>query len=331
MSFLVAIFGLFLFFAGFVWLGKKLGHPFLGFFTGVILVIIAYIIMRNNENVGTILLFIGPVISIIFIISMIVKAILVTKEKVEEKIAEKEQQQINNDLLEAVKSGDAQAVQELLEYGADANYSNSIKIAVENGNKEIVSLLIESGADINKENPLVIAVRNNNKEIVELLLENGAKVNFILDGKSLLDMASDKEIIRILKKNGAKTKSEIDEEAWKTRQRYELQRKLNEDLITAVQKHEMSVAEKLISEGADVNYTCKGEWGVIEGMDGATPLMFAIAGKDMEMIKLLLKNGADIDKEFDVWTGMGWHPINAISFARYRAGNESIARFLEYS
>ena len=44
----------------------------------------------------------------------------------------KEQQQINNDLLEAVKSGDAQAVQELLEYGADANYSNSIKIAVEN-------------------------------------------------------------------------------------------------------------------------------------------------------------------------------------------------------
>ncbi len=76
----------------------------------------------------------------------------------------------------------------------------------------------------------------------------------------------------------------------------ENQNVLNENLIAADTKHDIGMAESLISEGADVNYTCKGEWGVTEGMDGATPLMFAIAGKDMEMIKLLLKNGADIDK-----------------------------------
>ncbi|MDE7227532.1 MAG: ankyrin repeat domain-containing protein [Treponemataceae bacterium] len=94
---------------------------------------------------------------------------------------------------------------------------------------------------------------------------------------------------------------------------------LSEELLTAIQKHEIGIAEALISQGADVNY---------ETLQGNTPLTFAIQANDMEMIKLLLKNGADAWKE--VRTLMGGS-INAINFARYAVRNEALARFLEYS
>lgn len=94
---------------------------------------------------------------------------------------------------------------------------------------------------------------------------------------------------------------------------------LNEDLLTAIQKHERGIAEALILQGADVNY---------ETLQGNTPLTFAIQANDMEMIKLLLKNGADAWKEVRTLTGGS---INAINFARYAMHNEAIARFLEYS
>lgn len=94
---------------------------------------------------------------------------------------------------------------------------------------------------------------------------------------------------------------------------------LNEDLLTAIQKHERGIAEALISQGADVNYAT---------LQGNTPLTFAIHANDIEMIKFLLKNGADAWKEVQTLTGGS---INAINFARYIMHNEDLARFLEYS
>jgi len=96
------------------------------------------------------------------------------------------------------------------------------------------------------------------------------------------------------------------------------QEMINEDLCTAAQKHDIARAKVYISMGADVNYAT---------FQGLTPLMFAINGNDMEMIKFLLKNGADPHKEIRPFTG---GCITAITFARYIAKNDFIADFLEY-
>ena len=294
---------------GAVWLGIKLDH----FILIPLAYIILFVIVGNTAGINgvTITFCIGAAIPLILVIITIISVI---KGKMKEKRLEmeaKEQQQINNDLLEAVKSGDAQAVQELLEYGADANYSNSIKIAVENGNKEIV----------------------------ELLLEKGAKVNFILDGKSLLDMASDKEIIRILKKNGAKTKSEIDEER---AEQYEL----DLALCNAVANKDIETAMSLISKGADANFRYYGDSSHIHKLPSNIvdfpnmtisfiPILFlAIKNNDIKMITYLRAKGADV--LFDVpclyWSDyfakVRTH-INAIDLARDIYKNEKLVRFLE--
>ena len=93
---------------------------------------------------------------------------------------------------------------------------------------------------------------------------------------------------------------------------------LNEDLLTAIQKHRRDIAEFLIAQGADVNYHTS---------LGNTPLTFAIQANDMEIIKLLLKSGADAWKKTYA-KDIGY--INAIDFARI-VRREDIAEFLEQS
>lgn len=93
---------------------------------------------------------------------------------------------------------------------------------------------------------------------------------------------------------------------------------LNEDLLTAIQKHRRDIAEFLITQGADVNYHTS---------LGNTPLTFAIQANDMEIIKLLLKSGADAWKKTYA-KDIGY--INAIDFARI-VRREDIAEFLERS
>ena len=132
----------------------------------------------------------------------------------------------------------------------------------------------------------------------------------------------DDEITTILKSRGAKTQSEI--EAAKVaaekgrKERVKKHYMLNEDLLTAIQKHERGIMESLISQGADVNYHTS---------VGNTPLTFAIQANDMEIIKFLLESGADAWKKAYA-KDMGY--INAIDFARI-VRKEDIAEFLERS
>ncbi len=93
---------------------------------------------------------------------------------------------------------------------------------------------------------------------------------------------------------------------------------LNEKLVAAIQNHDIGLVESLISQGADVNYATS--------MEGFTPLIFSILANDMEIMKFLLKKGADPYKTNSV---IGGGAISAITFSKYVLRNENLARFIE--
>ncbi len=285
------------------------------------------------------------------------------KEKVEELItkgADVNYVLKKTPLQVAVENSDKEMVSLLIAKGANVNFDqygkSVLQIAVEKHDKEMASFLLQEGAKVDSDRNKYIldsAVKNQDKEIVSLLVDKGAYVssdfiktaivshdketvllliekcknlNSIYDGKTILDLAEDNEIIDVLKKHGAKTKAELDKEnaekARRIAEEAELQYILNENLLTAIAKHMKALVESYILEGADVNYVDK---------DGFTPLIFAIYGYksdiDMEIINLLLRNGADPWKRVQIQGDS----INAIAVARYGIENEALANFLEYS
>lgn len=94
---------------------------------------------------------------------------------------------INEHLIETVRRGDAQAVQDLLDQGADPNAHNqsnytALMTAVHFNYERIVRVLLERGADIDAQDDsgttaLMVACKNiipSSYAIVSLLLERGA-------------------------------------------------------------------------------------------------------------------------------------------------------------
>lgn len=87
-------------------------------------------------------------------------------------------------LMLAVKSGNANLVQMLLNYGAQTQTTNcdgesALHLAAASGNAEICDLLVQHGAwleleDAEGESPLFFAVRENSLPVVSLLLSAGA-------------------------------------------------------------------------------------------------------------------------------------------------------------
>lgn len=192
--------------------------------------------------------------------------------------------------------------------------------AVKMHDKEMVEKMLYKGAWVNNvdykehRSPLQIAVENGDKEMVSLLIDKGADVNLDYGMKRPLDLAKDEEIIAILKSHGAKTEKE--------------QNMLNENLIDAINHHDISNAESLISQGADVNVVLPTPgFGDAEGV---TPLMLAVHVNDIEMVKLFVKKGADIEKK--VYLGTHQYQLlytDALEFAKGRNFID-IANFLEH-
>ena len=95
----------------------------------------------------------------------------------------------NSTFHDAVKSGDLETVETLIENGADVNaiiwYGyTALMTAIENGHTQIAELLIANGVDINETNwfsdsALMIASRNGHTQVVKLLIANGVDVNAV--------------------------------------------------------------------------------------------------------------------------------------------------------
>ncbi len=100
--------------------------------------------------------------------------------------AQNPKQELNDQLFEAARKGDAAAVTALLDKGADVNAkfrygTTALFKAAERGNTEVVKVLLARGADVNVKDTfysataLTWAISNDHLDIVRALLEKGAE------------------------------------------------------------------------------------------------------------------------------------------------------------
>jgi ankyrin repeat protein len=163
--------------------------------------------------------------------------------------AQDAKQQLNEQLYEAARKGDAAQVKALLDKGADVNAkfrygATALFKAAERGNTDVVKLLIERGADVKvqdtfyKATAMTWALDKGHVEVVRALLEKGGgEVDAVLmagargGNAALVQVALDKggakpetltaaltaaskdgkaEIVEALKKAGAQPPPEVD-------------------------------------------------------------------------------------------------------------------------
>ena len=215
--------------------------------------------------------------------------------------------------------GHIEIVELLIKNRADVNKTSNnnitpLHMAVQNNYLKIVELLIKNGANVNKKKhnnatPLYIAVENNRPEIVELLIQKGADINILVDGMTLLYLASSygyTKIVELLIKNGdnninvtvngmtplyfASSLGYIEIVELLIKNGVDVNKKTIENitpLYMAVQNNYLKIVELLIQNGANINM-------IINGM---TPLYLASSLGHIEMVELLIKSGANINKK----------------------------------
>ncbi|MGB6065389.1 MAG: ankyrin repeat domain-containing protein [Desulfomonilaceae bacterium] len=218
-------------------------------------------------------------------------------------------------MLDAANAGDLETLKVVLAKKTDTNFRDShgdtaLILAVRQGHRDAVEALLEHGADVEmrdgKENKTALMWANlrEDKEIVKLLLQKGANPQAATkDGKTPFSVAAskgDKEMLSSFFKEGRK----IDTAS------------LNKAFLQAAIDGRTEVAESLIDGGADVN--AKGILGqtalfsastpkfvklLLEkgadvnalDEDGSTPLMVAIREGRTELTGILTENGANIN------------------------------------
>ena len=188
-------------------------------------------------------------------------------------------------------------IDEIIQYGENALFLSS-------NNYEIVKYLIELGANINQQNiyrstPLFVTL---SLEIMKLLVEAGANLNHINEhGETVLSIAcfkGDLEKVKYLISVGA-----------------DVNARNGFAFFGAIYaRNKFEICKVLIGAGINVNYT--NEYGY-------TPLHKACSNADLDIIELLLDNGADqtikdIDEKTPIEnvSGYGYDDEEIIEFMR---------------
>ncbi len=198
-------------------------------------------------------------------------------------------------LFDAVNRGDKEAAKDLLELGPDEiniNVKNRydqtpLHIAAEKGCTETVELLLKEGADINAENsdgqtPLHEAVWNGYTETVKLLLDKKANVNTKDNyGKTALDYASERS-----HNDSERSHNDI---VGILIQRIR-QQKNSQNLLDALKRGDKEAVEILLELGPN-------EIDINDEECGVTPLHLASSIGYIDIIRMLLEKGADINAQ----------------------------------
>ncbi|ABB32880.1 Ankyrin repeat-like protein [Geobacter metallireducens RCH3] len=173
-------------------------------------------------------------------------------------------------LVFAAMNKHLESVRLLLERGADPDIiiggTPLLTMAIKDGPAEIAGLLIARGAPVNVvdeggKTPLMHACEKGDMATVKALLARGGDVNILgKDSEGALTIAiagGHDGIVRLLLERGATVRTD--------------------DLQAAIKARNVSLASRLIDKGADVK----------------DALLTALPKADLEMVKLLVKKGAD--------------------------------------
>lgn len=225
-----------------------------------------------------------------------------------------------------VRVGEHELAQRLLELGADPNTANPyglhpLHLAITNADVDMVHLLLEAGADPEQvdnaaETPLMLAARSGSAAIVEALLEAGAAVDtrephYDQTALMLAVRAGTPDSVELLLASGA----DVDAQS----------------RAGAVPDFRLP-SQNAGSKGVGI---VRGGWperGERSPVGGAkTPLLYATRQGDLELTRLLVEAGADIELS----DANGLTPLlNAIlnasveSLERPRAQHIAVARYL---
>ncbi|XP_022250765.1 ankyrin repeat and SAM domain-containing protein 6-like [Limulus polyphemus] len=213
-------------------------------------------------------------------------------------------------LTAAARSGHLPTVRLLLEAGADPVIRHSAPLdgssymygsgdltplmtAALQGHDPIVKLLIEWKVDVNQAipvtglTPLMMAAWSGHKQTSQILLECGADPNMTnLGDKTALDIAT--------LRGKREVKAYLDDKT--VARTTEYVEKSEADIIEAVKKGNSKWLEQLLKEEPDLSNWCQDD-------DGATPLMYAAMLGHLDIVKLLINHGADLNKQE---TKRGW-------------------------
>jgi ankyrin repeat protein len=209
-------------------------------------------------------------------------------------------------LAQAVKAGDATAIQSLLQQRVDVNApevdgTTALHWAAHNDDADLVDRLIRAGANVKAVNrygitPLYLAAANGNATILEKLLKAGADANAsVNEGETALMTAArtgSVDAVKALIAHGADVNAK---ENWHG----------ETALMWAVSEKQAVVARELIAKGADVNARSnvnkwerqnsaepREKWLPLGGMPA---LEFAARDGCVECIPVLVDGGADIN------------------------------------
>jgi ankyrin repeat protein len=224
----------------------------------------------------------------------------------------------------------------LLDAGADVKAQDNegrsaLHSAIEGYNTAVVQMLIECGADVNARDkrlvtPLAHAVEEDAPRMARLLIDAGADLNARdCEGATVLDRArqcGQKSIVRRLREAGAQGEDQRTIKLRKAARKGNLE-KVRDLLDSGAEIHRLSrgtdafgealcgghveVVREMLRRGADVN-RC------YPHPPDTRPLMKAVQGKSVDLVRVLLDSGADVDAA----DGRGWSPLVMTAFCRNR-------------
>lgn len=199
----------------------------------------------------------------------------------------------------AVANQDISTIKKLLKRGSDVNRIgrncfSPLQCAVDNEYLDVVKILLKAGADPNFQSgwgrtALMIAVAHQNIDIVRLLLTQKADPNLADEqGETALLAAIDaqsEELVKLLVKHGADIEQPDNKGV--------------RPVLLAVFIDNENLVKVLLGAGADVNGTSTFPHEEI-AVGGCTALWGAAATGNLQMCRLLLKHGADLNAMNDI-------------------------------
>ncbi len=216
------------------------------------------------------------------------------------------------DLLRAIAKRDERTVQAALERGANPNatddtLTSALMLAVQQRQHAIAGALMDRGAnpqlaDRQAQSPLMAAVALGEAELVRLLIHYRADVNQQdQEGRTALDLAQQQavpEIVNALLDAGAKTRAHLESEGL---------------LLRAFDIGTLTAMRDALARGSDPDtrltaYTSP--QGKI--FRQCTPLMIAAGTGKLDLVRLLLESGAEVDAQVTAGDNQGW---TALDFA----------------